>query len=458
MAKVTRIVFVDNLNPGKFQKLTGIAELLGAVRKTVWHQFGSIASVGTTHRVIRDQWVAEKREFGLPARLWKETLRDTLDDVHLYQEAAKVKAREAIGRHTKDKAEQKRLYTLLKYNRWGEDAYLRRVMRKHYKHGQTAVNNQIVLDNGCYTSFKHKGKVWLKMMSLERGKRIAIPLTLDHTLNCTLRLILRDDRLEVHYPIDEQPAKPCGDQEIGIDKGYSEVFVDTDNVHHGVGLGDVLSEESDSLKLKYQRRNKLKAIAEKKPNKANNIKNHNLGRIKLNRRKRKHQRQVSQIIHRAVHRIVDKANTIVCEELASPIKSQKTYGKNQSRRLSGWVKGVMADALDNVSRRRGSTVHLVNAAYTSQVDSRHGVLLGQRVGDRFYCYDGVVLDADYNAALNVRARLHDPEIDRWTPYKKVKSILLERTARLRGVLDASGLQLQVDSLSTESELPMANNG
>ena len=63
------------------------------------------------------------------------------------------------------------------------------------------------------------------------------------------------------------------------------------------------------------------------------------------------------------------------------------------------------------------------------MDSRYGLLLGERKGDSFHCIDGVVLQADENAARNVLARLHDSEIDRWTPYQKVKSILLERTER-----------------------------
>ncbi len=89
----------------------------------------------------------------------------------------------------------------------------------------------------------------------------------------------------------------------------------------------------------------------------------------------------------------------------------------------------MMVALLGVSHRRGSAVVLVNAAWTSQVDSRNGFLIGERKGDRFYCFDGAVLDADQNAARTVKARLSDPEIDLWTPYQRVKSILLERTER-----------------------------
>jgi hypothetical protein len=50
-----------------------------------------------------------------------------------------------------------------------------------------------------------------------------------------------------------------------VDKGFTEALTDSDGVHHGTNLGEVLSKESDRLKLKYQRRYKLQAIAKKKP-------------------------------------------------------------------------------------------------------------------------------------------------------------------------------------------------
>ena len=67
----------------------------------------------------------------------------------------------------------------------------------------------------------------------------------------------------------------------------------------------------------------------------------------------------------------------------------------------------MAEAIESVSRRRGASVVLVNSACTSQMDSRYGILLGERKGDTFYCFDGEVLDADINAARNILARASD---------------------------------------------------
>ena len=461
MAKVTRIVYSKNLNRDKLDQLIELASRLGRLRKEIWHRFGSLSGMGLTHQKIRDQWLEEKRKFDVPARLWKETLRDTFEDIKAYRESAKAKVRKAIYRRADDEIERKRFYTLLKYDQWMEDNYLRRMMRKYFKHGKTNVGNQIVLDSGCYTTFEHKGRAWIKVMGLEKRKRIAIPLNTTYLPSGTLRLILREGRVEVHFPVEDTEVcsvKPCGDKTVGIDKGYTEVFTDSDGDIHGGGLGERLSKESDYLKIKYQSRNKLQAIAEAKPHKQQNITANNLGRNKLNERKRVHTAHVRDEVFKAAHSVVDKAKVVVAEDLTQSIKG-RFYGKNQNRRLSGWVRGIMAEALFSVSQRRGSALSLVNASYTSQMDSRYGVLLGQRKGDLFYCFDGVVLDADENAARNILSRLYDDEIQLYMPFKDVKNVLLERTGRFEkrlGLLNqdssCSG-QLLLFPLSTD--LPAA---
>jgi IS605 OrfB family transposase len=439
MNKVTRIAYSKNLKKGKYTKLSEIAKRLGKLRKEVWHRYGSISGVSLTHRQIRDGWLSEGRRFSVPARLWKETLRDTFSDICLYREAAKAKVRKAIVQRTDEEKERKRLFTLLKYDQWKEYNYLRRMMRKYYKHGKTDVDNQIILDKQCYTAFLRDGQAWIKVMGLERNKRIAIPLNTNRKPSGTLRLIIRNGIVEVHYAVDflECSKNPCGEKEIGIDKGYSEVFFDSDGFLHGEGLGDLLSSESDYLKIKYQHRNKLKAIAEAKPHKGRAILEKNLSRKKLEKRKRKHTLRVRDKVFKAVHSVVDKAKVIVCEDLSAPIKSRKKYRKDQKRRLSSWFKGLIGEALKSVIKRRGSSLRQVNCAYTSQMDSRYGVLLGHRGGEKFYCFDGVVLDADVNAARNILARKDDHEIQLWTPYFEIKSILLKRTEQFLFALDSS---------------------
>jgi hypothetical protein len=156
--------------------------------------------------------------------------------------------RQAIRRHTSNNDEQKRLYRTLKLDEWTADPYLHRQMRKHYQHGRTCVDNQIILDISCYTTFELGGRAWLKVMGLERGQRIAIPLNTNVQPTSTLRLILRDGIVEVHYTVEDEQAcsiKPGGEAVVGIDKGYTEVFTDSDGQRHGDGLGGLLSDESD---------------------------------------------------------------------------------------------------------------------------------------------------------------------------------------------------------------------
>jgi IS605 OrfB family transposase len=447
----TQIAFSHKLNQGKYSALLEQAKRLGVIRSEVWQRFGSVNGVGLRDRTIRDAWIKEGRQFNVPANAWKQTLADAIGDIKANREAAKVKVKQAIRRRTKESAEQKRLYTLLKSDNYTEDNYLSRVMRHACRRGHNHTHNQINVRSDDYTVFTLKNKVWLKIPSLIKGKRITIPLSTNVAPKGNLRLILRNDNVEVHYAVEVIKTNDCGTQIIGVDKGFTEALTDSDGVHHGVNLGDVLSKESDRLKLKYQRRYKLQAIAKKKPH----VTKHNLGRKKLDKQAVKHQSAVRTIVHEAVNAVVDKAAVMVCEDLTSPISGKK-FSKNVSRRLSAWTKGVIAQAIENVSHRRGSTVIHVNAAYTSQMDSRNGTLSGKRSGDKFYCEDGVVLQADMNAARNVLARSQDHEIGLWTPYQQVKSILLKRTECLRlKLLNQDSSCKPVFGLSTESELPNA---
>ncbi|RUR29772.1 transposase [Vreelandella andesensis] len=439
--KVTRVLRSENLNRGKYAELLRQAELLGGLRSEVWQRYGSVAGVGLGDRKVRDSWLREGRSFTVPANAWKETLRDAMADIKAYREAAKDKVKQAIRLRTTNDTEQKRLYTLLKSDKWLSDPFLRRQMRIHFKHGRNKTFNQIVVRSDNYTVFEQNGRCWIKVPSLAKGRRLAIPLktTIEHAPTGTLRLILKGSRVEVHSQVDVAQETSCGDQVVGIDKGYSEVFVDSDGESYGEGLGKLISKESDYLNQKYVRRNKLRAIARKKPHKRVVIEQNNLDRKKLDRRQDRQVMCLKMLIYSAAHALVNKAGMVVCEDLTSPIASKKNYGRGTNRRLNTWTKGLMAEALDTVSQRRGSSLHLVNAAYTSQADSfNHGLFTGTRVGDKFYRESGDVVQADHNAARNVLARLSDPEIERWTPFTKVKSILQARTDRYRTELTVQG--------------------
>jgi IS605 OrfB family transposase len=433
--KATRISHSSSkLAEADYEQLKELARRLGILRSEVWNEYGSLKGVGVDGQEIRDLW-NEERSFNVQDRLWMETLRDVVGNIKASQEAAKEKVRKAIPRREHNKEAQKVLYTALKADIWTTDPFLRRQMRKHFKHGHTKVRNQIVLDAQCYTATVVKGKACLHVMGLIPRNRVSIPLTTNRLPSGMIRLILKDNgRIAVHHTVDVEEncvTRPHGDKTLGVDKGYTEAFTDSKGDRHGKTLGTVLATESDYLKVKYQRRNHLRAIAEAKPQKRDKIVKNNLGRKKLNARKRVHTEHIRDIAFKAVHSVLDDASTVVAEDLKAPIKSHQKRSKDTKRRLSGWVKGLLATALLCASQRRGASLVLVNAAYTSQMDCQDGSLSGKRQGDSFYRTNGEVLDADWNAARNILARKDDPEIGLFTPYKEVKEILLRRTSSPR---------------------------
>src|SRR3990172_1329169 len=190
----TRMVASKGLNAKKFGQLALIAKRLGRIRAEVWYRYGSVSGVGRSYFDVRDEWMRSGRTFDVPARLWKETLNDVLADIDacraaakdalhhpIFSRTARVGAEKGWNKERID-AESKHLFTLLKHDGWMADPYLRRMMRKHFRHGCTRVDTHIKLDSGCYDWFKHKGKGWIEIMSLERRKRIAIPLASDRPI------------------------------------------------------------------------------------------------------------------------------------------------------------------------------------------------------------------------------------------------------------------------------------
>jgi IS605 OrfB family transposase len=446
--KVTRIAYSDDLNQAKYEALIEIAKRCGAKRTEIWHNYGAKRGLYAKFRQVRDEWITSGHIKNLPQRIWRATLSDTLDNIKANREAAKINVNSYIFRNIDDKDERSVLFKKLKNDSvWINNSYQRRLMRKYWKHGKNHTQNQIVLEPGSYKCFHHNGKDYIEVISLNRGKRIAIPIGTNYPITGQIRLIMRSSQVEIHYTIDNTDDRACGLPltKIGIDKGYTEAFADSDGIFHGEGLGKILSSETDSLNKKYQKRNKigavLKKLKQKNPKKAKRIIRHNLGRKKLDRRKSRHQGKVKTIIFTAANNIIAKAETVVCEDLTKTFKS-KTLGKNTNRRLSGWVKGLMASAIDIVASRRGSRVVLVNAAYTSQTCSQCGCL-GKRTFDKFHCASGcgAVMQADLNAAINILAKLDDKELHRWLPFQKVKQILLERCRRPDETAHP-GLQLQ----------------
>lgn len=440
-SKVTRIAYSDRINRGKQAALSEQARRLGRVRTLVWQRYGSIAGAGVTDRQVRDRWLTDgtAKQFGVLANAWKEILRDTIADITANREAAKVLVRRAIARLDVSEGERKRLYTALKRDTWTSDRYLSRLMRKHWRRGHSRVTNQIVVRSDQYTTRTHpaSGNVWLSIPGIGRRSRVRIPLNTNVAPSGTLRLILRGGRVEVHYQIDAATmpsTRPCGTGEVGVDKGYTEAFVDSHGQQHGQGLNELLSAESDHRKHIGQRRSKLRALAQKAlangdQAKHDRIVTNNLGTLKRQRRARRLNQRVRSLCFTAAHQVIDHANHVVAEDLTKPFAARHKLGRNANRRLNQWTKGTLAEALSSVSERRSSALTLVNAAYTSQVAPCCGCL-GNRAGDRLHCTQcGDEWQADHAAAINILQRYGDPDISLHTPHKRVRQIVQQRDRR-----------------------------
>ncbi|MBM0228734.1 transposase [Micromonospora sp. ATA51] len=443
--KVTRIAYSARLNSGKCAALWEQARRLGPVRSEVWQRYRSISGVGSglRDRQVRDRWLVDGTHvrFGVLANAWKETVRDAMADIATNLASAKVQVRRAVFRRTGDPGERKRMLAALAADRWAGDPFLARQTRKHWKRGRNRTHDQIVVRADQHnTATDGRGQLWLAVPGLQRRQMVRIPLSTTVAPTGTLRLILRGGRVEVHYQIDasqmRSSQRPCGDATVGVDKGYTEALTDSDGVRHGSRLGELLTSESDRLKERNRRRAKLRSIANTAAlrgdhAKARRITVNNLGTVKRDRQAARHRARVRTEIFTAVHRVVDKAATVVAEDLTKRIAGRKRLGKNVNRRLAAWTKGVTAEALTNVSERRGSALVHVNAAYTSQACHRCG-RLGRRNGDRLHCTScGVVWQADVNAAINILQRAGDPDIALHTPHHAVRQILQERTDRHR---------------------------
>ncbi len=366
-------------------------------------------------------------------------LTDVVNDILAYKEAAKLNVKKAIYKRTSDKTEQKRLFSLLKKEYWLQDSFLHRQMRKHFKHGVSKADNQFIVRSDKFHTVVNASSGRLEIhikIAKKYGHNIVLRTTttgknvdLEKT---NLRIIVKQEFVEIHFASDKEQGRACGDRHIGIDKGYTEAYTDSDGDFHGKGFGEVMTEYSNKRSQTGKYRNKLHALEKKhrkngNQRKADHIKKNNLGRKKLESRNELTKKRLINIAFKSVHSIVDKAKVVAAEDLTSPIASKKPW-KAFNRRMSSWAKGTLAEVLEIVCKQRDSRLETVNCAYTSQMDSTNNLLEGKRIGDKFYRENGDVLQADHNAARNVLARLYDEDITRYMPYKKVKEILLSRSS------------------------------
>nr|WP_276977779.1 hypothetical protein [Ferrimicrobium acidiphilum] len=445
MTTSTRIIYADTP-----KELLPICKAVGYIRVDIWRRYGGLKTVSKSSNEISS--LSLYSNLPIDGTIRNESTKDIVNDVLLYRAAGQQRVRRAIYTRAKDdEAELTRLYTLLQQGEWTQENFLHRQMRRHLKHGHSKVNNQFIVRPDKYHTEIVDGKL---VVVINIAAKYGQPIRLVTTTNGksvdlsgkNITNIVKDDVTEIHYAFKKPLGRPRGTEVIAVDKGYTEAFVDSDGDEYGIGFGKVMTEYSDKTSKTNKSRNRLYALEQKhreaggRTAKADHIKTNNLGTKKINARRSKAQNRIRNMVLQAVHSVVDKVGVVVSEDLSRPIAKRRPW-KKCNRRMSAWARGTLAEALESITQQRKARHVLVNAAYTSQMDSNTHLLEGRRVGDKFYCANGDVLQADFNAALNLLHRYSDQEITLYTPHKEVRRVLLARSS---GATERQGARVARD--------------
>ncbi|NEN95339.1 MAG: transposase [Moorea sp. SIO3I7] len=447
----TQVVPVVGMTKSVEFELLQVMKKLGIVRSESYNKLGSINHWGLDWKKA----IPEVKSFrtpdtlGLPAKLMDWTVNDVAKAITASQAACIDAVVRKIYKRFPGKDNQKtrkELCKQLKTLAFLENPLLHRLVRKEFKRGHSWVKNQIVYQQIGYKCRRLSRNTYqLELAGLRRGKRNRIIVRSNRKISGQIRLIYNQtlQRFEIHFLVDYGTVEvPANRHPIGIDKGYTEALYDSNGQAHGKNLGKAATKKSNRICAKNRNRGKLWAIHRKleklAPAKSARILKNNLTRKTENKRYRQNQAELTAIIGAASKSLFNGESLLVfAEDLTQPIKN-KRQSKAMSRKLNSWMKGKMRDSLQKWADWTGSVVTEVQPSYTSQVDSVTGTLLGERNGDNFTRFNGVVLQADYNAAKNILNRGTDKEITRYMSKTEVQAVLLRRTARF---LEGMGLSL-----------------
>jgi hypothetical protein len=124
-----RLPVLGAVNTGKASTLAMMGAELDRVRASVWARFCGAKTAHLSKRQIRDRLMAEQAPagVGVPQRLWRATVEDTVDKIRAWQQAViATEVRPKIYARTRDdEPERKRLLGLAKAGRWRQDAWRR---------------------------------------------------------------------------------------------------------------------------------------------------------------------------------------------------------------------------------------------------------------------------------------------------------------------------------------------
>ena len=442
-------------------ELTLIAYRYSKVKNYIYQNYGSINGLTYVDKPnnLRDEWVKSgfANQWKLSARYWKMALSEAFSNIKTTLSQTKTKIKDYIKRNIINKQEahyiryilksDKNLYKILtnqqveikkEFNVDKNKLHklLKRLYRKYNPKSLSKQYKSFMVDSAMY---QVKNGL-LEIASLTPRKRLKIKLTSNITkTKGNVRVVIDryKNRIEIHYAINIKTKANNNSAIIGIDKGFKKLIATSNNRFYGENLSELLIKHSEKLNNKNKQRNKLNALKRKyieksKTNpkytkKLKNLYKFNLSKQKYYNRKNTTKENITKYINQSINNFInhEKPKVVVMEDLTFVTKNKHKLPKKVNRWLSSWLKGYIQNRLEYKLSVNQTELVNVNPAYTSQICS-NCQSFGKRRGERFYCKVCGGVDADYNASVNILNRFYDDKITLYTPYKKVKQILLLR--------------------------------
>ena len=265
--------------------------------------------------------------------------------------------------------------------------------RKHLSlHLDKRMYSKLSVD-GIYLSTKVPGKrEHCTFMLYDKVKELFATYTFADPL-----IFARKGKLYLSVPF-EVPTAPCADEtSIGVDVGIKRFFVTSEGKYFKDKAYLTKRRKIRYLKRKLQSKGTKSA---KRHLKKLSVKERNISKDMI-------QRSTSALLRST------KASIIVLEDLKRLKKNTSVTNDGYKRKrhnnaLSQVPINAFKEVLMHKAQLVGKRVETVSPVYTSQTDSRTNKRDGKRQGCRYYCSDGVVLDSDWNAAINIANRGNHP--------------------------------------------------
>lgn len=306
-------------------------------------------------------------------------------------------------------------------------------------------NRTCWFDPDSYKVVEQNGVQRLELTTKKRRKRVALTLLGRGRISGTILLVRDyDGSFAVHVttpPVPKPLPNLMPDVVVdgvvytyvrGVDAGLSEICVDDQGNHYGIGNFEFFARESDARDAKQAQRNKFYAVIDKNkddPAKCYRIRTNNLGKKKLHEHFWRFDETLDCITNHAIRELIKNSSsrTRILEALP-PVFELPGYSQRLNRLLNSWRRGRFRERAIFIAARYGVRVAFVQSAYSSQACIVCGhVSRLNRYGDNFTCKAcGHHDDADRKAAEMLIHILHDTRFTRYMTTDAVRAVFRVR--------------------------------